>query len=75
MALVCFARTAFETMSLPVYVKALSATGAFLVICAALRAEAPNDLITKGDAFDGRLQAKPRRPSAGSLSRTWAPDF
>jgi tetratricopeptide (TPR) repeat protein len=42
-------------MSLPF--NAFSATAAFLVICATVRAESPNDLITKGDAFDIRLQA------------------
>jgi tetratricopeptide (TPR) repeat protein len=42
-------------MSLPF--NAFSATAAFLVICATVRAESPNDLITKGDAFDIRFQA------------------
>jgi tetratricopeptide (TPR) repeat protein len=42
-------------MSLPF--NAFSATAAFLVICAMVRAESPNDLITKGDAFDIRFQA------------------
>ncbi len=42
-------------MSLPF--TAFSATAAFLVICATVRAESPNDLITKGDAFDIRFQA------------------
>ena len=42
-------------MSLPF--NAFSATAAFLLICATVRAESPNDLITKGDAFDARLQA------------------
>jgi hypothetical protein len=44
-------------MSLPLSVKALSATGAFLMICVALRAGSPNDLVTEGDAFDVRLEA------------------
>ena len=44
-------------MSLPFSVNAFFATAAFLVICATVRGESPNDLITKGDAFDARLQA------------------
>ena len=44
-------------MSLPLSVNAFFATAAFLVICATVSGESPNDLITKGDAFDARLQA------------------
>jgi hypothetical protein len=51
------AKAAFETMSLPLSAKALSATGAFLMICAALHAGSPDDLVTKGDSFDVRLEA------------------
>jgi tetratricopeptide (TPR) repeat protein len=51
----CFARTVSGAMSLPF--NAFSATAAFLVICATVRAESPNDLITKGDVFDIRFQA------------------
>jgi tetratricopeptide (TPR) repeat protein len=52
-----FARTVSGAMSLPFSVNAFSATAAFLMICATVRAESPNDLMTKGDAFDVRLQA------------------
>ena len=51
----CFARTVSGAMSLRF--NAFSLTAAFLVICTAVRAESPDDLITKGDAFDARLQA------------------
>ena len=43
-------------MSLP-SISAFFATVAFVVVCTAVRAESPNDLITKGDACDVRLQA------------------
>ena len=52
-----FARTVSGAMSLPLSVNAFFATAAFLVICATVSGESPNDLITKGDAFDARLQA------------------
>jgi tetratricopeptide (TPR) repeat protein len=44
-------------MSLRCIVKVFSSIVALAVICAALRAESPNDLVTKGDAFDVRLEA------------------
>jgi tetratricopeptide (TPR) repeat protein len=52
-----FARTVFRAVSLPFSVHPISATAVFLLICAVVRAESPSDLIAKGDAFDGRLQA------------------
>jgi len=39
------------------FVKALFSTAALVVVCAAIGAESPNDLVTKGDAFDVKFQA------------------
>ena len=43
-------------MSLRFFVKAFSSTAALVVVCAAIGAESTNDLMTKGDACDARLQ-------------------
>jgi tetratricopeptide (TPR) repeat protein len=52
-----FRTNGFGAMSLRFSVNTFSATAAFLMICATVRAESPNDLIAKGDAFDVRFQA------------------
>lgn len=51
-------RTKFVgSRNLRFFVKAFSSTTALAVVCAAIGAESPNDLISKGDAFDVKFQA------------------
>ena len=47
----------FVGMNIRFFLKALSAIALMLVVCASVCADSPNDLITKGDAFDVKLQA------------------